>query len=134
MVKVLDIRPHRRRRRTIQSYLLAGANVPSYDAHSCHMANMIELVLPSAYPSSQHKLQNDQFNHFAQLTTKCHSACPGTSFPLIIAPSHGRSNTCFLGTTRVHNPSGISIRSAIFAQLTAECRYTLQRGCHFPAL
>jgi len=30
-------------------------------------------------------------------------------------------NTCFLGPTPVHNPNGISICSATFAQLTAEC-------------
>jgi len=29
------------------------------------------------------------------------------------------SNTCFLGLTRLDNPNGISISSAIFAQLTA---------------
>jgi len=31
-----------------------------------------------------------------------------------------------LGPTRVYNPNSISIGSAIFAQLTAECPYTLQ--------
>jgi len=36
------------------------------------------------------------------------------------------SNTCFLGPTRIHIPNGISIGSAIFAQLTAERLYTLQ--------
>ena len=35
-------------------------------------------------------------------------------------------NTCFFGLTRVHNPNGISIDSAIFAQLTAECRQECQ--------
>jgi len=29
--------------------------------------------------------------------------------------------TCFLGSKRVHNPNSISISSAIFAELTAEC-------------
>jgi len=36
------------------------------------------------------------------------------------------SNTCFLGPTRVHNPNGISIGSAVLAQLIAESPYTLQ--------
>ena len=40
------------------------------------------------------------------------------------APVCTAPNTCFLGPTRVHNPNGISISSAIFAQLTAECRRT----------
>jgi len=31
------------------------------------------------------------------------------------------SNTCFLGSIRVHNPNGISIGSAVFAQLMAQC-------------
>jgi len=38
------------------------------------------------------------------------------------------SNTCFLGPIRVHNPNGISIGSAVFAQITVECHYTLQRA------
>ena len=37
------------------------------------------------------------------------------------------SNTCFRGPTRVHNPNDISIGSAVFAQLTVDGRYTLQR-------
>jgi len=58
-----------------------------------------------------------------------------------IAAAHGRfsgihqvatvcipSNTCFLGPTRVQIPNGISIGSAVFAQLTAESRYILQRA------
>jgi len=52
-----------------------------------------------------------------------------------IAAAHGRYNgirqvaplctpfkTCFLKSTRVHNPNGILIGSAIFAQFMAECR------------
>jgi len=36
------------------------------------------------------------------------------------------SNTRFLGLTRGHNPKGISIGSAEYAQLAAECLYTSQ--------
>jgi len=49
-----------------------------------------------------------------------------------IAPSHGviwtpsPSNTRFLGPIQAHNPDSISIVSAVFAQLTAECPYKLQ--------
>ena len=56
-----------------------------------------------------------------------------------IADTHGRfndihhvvsvctpRNTCFLGPTRVNNPNGMSIGSAVFAQLTAEHPDTLQ--------
>jgi len=35
------------------------------------------------------------------------------------------SNTCFLGGTRVHNPNGILIGSAVIAQLTADSPYIL---------
>jgi len=42
--------------------------------------------------------------------------------PLKIFPLHGRSgspsNTWFLGPTRVYNPNGVSVSSAIFAALT----------------
>jgi len=47
-----------------------------------------------------------------------------------IALSHGgsgsQSNAWFFGPIRAHNPNGISSGSAVFAQLTAECSYTLQ--------
>jgi len=36
------------------------------------------------------------------------------------------ANLCFLRPTRVHNPNGKSIGSAVFAQLTAESLYTSQ--------
>jgi len=35
---------------------------------------------------------------------------------------------------RAHNPNGTSISSAVFAQMTAECPYTLQWFACFPAL
>ena len=40
----------------------------------------------------------------------------------------------FPGSIRVHNPNGISIGSAIFAQLTAECRRVCPppQNCPFP--
>jgi len=38
-----------------------------------------------------------------------------------VAPVCTPPNTCFLRPTRVHNPNGISIGSAIFVQLTAVC-------------
>jgi len=49
----------------------------------------------------------------------------GAPFPNIV-PSHGevwipsRPNTIFV-PIRAHNPNGISIGSAVFAQMTAEC-------------
>ena len=48
-----------RRRNRVQSYSPGGAR-----AHWRHMANMIELVLPSAHPSPYPKRQMDPFSHF----------------------------------------------------------------------
>ena len=49
-----------------------------------------------------------------------------------VAPVCTIPNTCFLGPTQVQIPNGISISSAVFAQLTAECRYTLQWAAPSP--
>jgi len=49
-----------------------------------------------------------------------------------VAPVCTPPNTCFLGTTIVQIPNGISIGSAFFAQLTAERPYTLH-GPPFPS-
>jgi len=40
--------------------------------------------------------------------------------------------TCFLGPLESINPNGISIGSAIFEQMNAECHYTLQWAALFP--
>jgi len=42
-----------------------------------------------------------------------------------IAPSHWGSNTWFLGPTRGFIQNGISIGSAVFAQFTVECPFTV---------
>jgi len=46
-----------------------------------------------------------------------HGCCSGIQQ---VAPVCTSTNTCFLRPTRVHNPIGISIGSAIFAQLIAD--------------
>jgi len=105
-------------------------------AHWRHLENTTELVLLSANESPQPKWQIDQFSHLRTAHGRVSSSMPCMSFPLIIAPLHWRiwdpSNTCFLGFTRDHNPNGISIGSAIFAQLTAEFPYTLQWATLYP--
>jgi len=50
-----------------------------------------------------------------------------------VSPVCNPPNTCFLGPTRVQILNGISIGSAVFAQLTAESRYILQRVISFPS-
>jgi len=57
-------------------------------------------------------------------------------FALKIARSHAEfwtpSNRCLLRRTRVNIPNNILIGSAVFAQLTADSLYTLQRAAPFP--
>jgi len=48
-----------------------------------------------------------------------------------LSVSWPRSNTWFLRPIGAHSPNGISISSAVFAQMTAECPYTLQ--CDVPS-
>ena len=43
------------------------------------------------------------------------------------------SDRWFLGLIRAHNPNGILIVSAVFAQMTADCPYTLQWNAPFPS-
>ena len=68
---------------------------------------------------------------FAKLMAEsCYTLQWAVPSPLKTAHSHGGSgttfNTGFLGPILAHNPNGISISSAIFAELGAECPYTLQ--------
>ena len=49
--------------------------------------------------------------------------------PKLVGPP---SNTWFLRPIRDHNPNGIPICSAVFAQTTVECPYTLQWDAHSP--
>jgi len=92
--------------------------------HWCQLANTIELVLPLANPRPQPKQQMDRFIRFCTAHGRLSSAMPGH----VLSPnSCPFANTCFLGLTWVHNwANNISIGSAVFAQITTECRYTLQ--------
>jgi len=99
-------------------------------AHWRHLANTIELVLPSAHPSPQSKRQ---INRFGRSCTDHDRKSLYLQWALLspkIAPSDGvpgpPSNTWFPGPTRFLDPNGISVGSAIFALTTAECLYTLQ--------
>jgi len=103
---------------------------PQGRAHWHHLANTIKLVLFSAHPSSQPKLQIDRFSRFCTVHgRKCMLILyNGDPFPKIV-PSRGKIGTPsisrFLEADRAHNPNCITIGSAIFAQVTAECQYTL---------
>jgi len=60
---------------------------PPMRVHWRHLANTIELVLPSAHSSPQPQRKWTGSGIFAQLMAECCRACPGMFFPLIIAPS-----------------------------------------------
>jgi len=72
---------------------------------------------------------------FAQLTAVS-SGMPEYAFPLKLSLHMGSSGplstTWFLEPTRTHNPNGITICSAVFAQITAERPYALQRAALSP--
>ena len=82
-------------------------------AHWRHLANT----------SPQLKRRIDWFSHFFT----AHGSVVGH----VLSPNNCRftwgicapSNTCYLGPTRVHNPNSTRIGSAVFAQITADCRY-----------
>jgi len=94
--------------------------------HWRHLANMIERVISSAYPSRQPKRQIGRSSHFCTAHGRASSGIPaGMSFPLINkrplrigiwAPYR----TCFVEPNRVYNTNGISIGSAVHAQLAAD--------------
>jgi len=73
-------------------------------------------------------------NHSGQrkLTKKSHHHCTWTVQSYICQMSPMCTTTCFLGPIWVHTPNGISISSAVFAQLMAEGSYTLQRVIPIP--
>jgi len=91
--------------------------VPHYFNHWDHMR-------------SDSKRHLDRFGDFAQLTTECRRACPDMSFPTKIGHSRGwsvaLSNTWSLRSTRLSISNGISIGSAVFAQLAADSPYISQ--------
>jgi len=59
---------------------------------------------------------------------------PPSKFPLAMGGPGAPSNTWFFEPTRAHNPNGISVGSAVFAQLTKDCRQACPspKNCPFP--
>jgi len=109
---------------------------PPMRGHWRHLGNTVELVLRWAHPSPQPKWQIDRFNHFctAHGRMSLYFATVRPFFPLIITLSHAGSGphlTWFLGLIQARNQNGISSGSAVFAQMTAECLYTLQWNAPF---
>jgi len=87
--------------------------------------------------SIPHKVSRSVPPFFPQLTAEGpYTLYWATPFPLKIALVHGgfgpASNICFIGPTPLNIPNGISIGSAVFAQLTAGSPCTLQWAASFP--
>ena len=77
-------------------------------------------MIPTAHLRQQHKRRLDQFSRIRTVSlffTRGHLS--PSKLPLPMGGSGPPSNTWFLGPTRVHNPNGISIGSAVFAGLTS---------------
>jgi len=64
------------------------ATCPPMRAHWRHLANTIELVLPSAHTSPQPKRQMDRFSHLAQLMAQSAYTLQWAPLSTRIAPSH----------------------------------------------
>jgi len=91
--------------------------VPPIRARWHHLANTIELVLPSGPPKSTQTANRlvQPFLHSSRQSVIIHG--PGMSSnncPLHMGDlGRAPSNTCFLEPIRVHDPNGISISSAV---------------------
>ena len=97
---------------------------PPMWAHWHHLANMIELLLPSAHPSPQSKWQINRFSCFctAYGRKSLYFTMGRPFFPQNCPFPRGiwtPSNTWFPGPIRVFNPNGISMSSGVFTGLTS---------------
>ena len=120
------MRPRRRRTWTVQSYSPGGANVHTIyrkPKNGCMLSAISEFFWPTTQtPSITNSLvaivHTKTVNSNFSPKIGCHCNVPQHSGP--------SSNMRFLRPVRDHNPNGISIGSAVFAQMTVECLYTLQ--------
>jgi len=102
-------------------------------AHWRHLANMIELRLPSAHPSPQPKRQINRFSSRQKVSILYNRRPFPPKLPLLMVGSGSLSNWRLLRPVQTHNPNGITIGSAVFTQVTVECSYTLQWDAPFPS-
>jgi len=137
VIKVIWHKALRCRRRMVQCYSTGDATCPSVRAHWRHLANTTELVHPSAHWSPQLIRQMYCSVAFAQLIAESAYTLQWAPLSARIGPSHGDldlpCNTRCFRPIRVQNSNGTSIGSAVFAQMTAECLYTLQWFACFPS-
>jgi len=92
-------------------------------------------MIPWAILSPQVKWHRDWFSGFRTGDHKCSYTLQWAPLFRKVAPSCGvtrtPSNTWFLGLIWAHNQMGL-IGSAVFAQMKAQCPYTLQWDAPFP--
>ena len=120
---------------TVHGRVSSGTLAPpgEYDwdcAHWRHLVNTTKLVVPVAHYSAQ---PNDKLIGSAvsaQLTgesphTLQYNGRPfPAKLPLLMGGSGPQHNSWFLKSFRDHNPNGMRVDLAVFAQVIAECPYT----------
>jgi len=94
------------------------------------MANTIELMHPSAHWSPQPKRQIDRLSR--SYTAHGRKSPYPPELPLPMGRSGPPSNAWCLGPMRAHNPNDTWIGSTVFAQMTADCPYTLTWFARIP--
>jgi len=125
-----------------QVILHKAASPPQTDG-STVFTRWRQCALPWVHTSSQPRWQIDQFSRFLHSSRhKVPIFHNGRPFPSKLSLPMGiwtTSTSWFLGSIWTHNPNGISLGSAIIAQMTAESPYTLQwdasftpQNCPFP--
>jgi len=101
---------------------------PSMWAHWRHLANTIELVLPSAYPSPRPKRQIDWFSRFCtahgRKSMYFTMATLSPKLPILVVDLD--SHLIHDSLSRLSPQSKRHHCLNCFVQVTAECSYTLQ--------
>jgi len=117
---------HNRNGKSISSAIFAQHTAECRRVHWRHLANTIELVLPSADPTPQPNSKSIGSAVHAQHMAECRRAhwrhLTNTS-EIVHAGATWliRLNSRFLQPTQVQSPNGRLIGSAVSAQITAEC-------------
>jgi len=142
VVKVIShkIRPHRRSRRTAQSYSPGCTHEDTLAPPGKYDWTCASFSLPESTTKTASRSVKPLLHSSRQKVSILYN---GRLFPpklsLSIGGSGSPSNLWFLGTIQTQNPNGISVGSAVFAQTTVEYPYTLQwdagsqpKICPFP--
>jgi len=126
----------------VQSYSPGGANVPTWEGTLAPSGKHDWTGASFGPPESTTQTVNQSVQLFLHRWPQFPYSLQWAPLFSKIAPSHGGSgppsNTWFPEPIRAHKTSGISISSAVFAQMTTECPYTLRhapfspQNCRFP--